>query len=114
MSETYIPNLEYENVRYTPTVGQVWAYDDKTIENTSIEWEITEIDDSEMAHVLKLTGKDIGYKGTVPVTHFGQPNWWRLIRGPKGSESLITFSCPGCGEENPILKGDYICMECRK
>lgn len=107
-------NLNYspfENVCYTPAIGQVWSYHDTNLEKKRIEWEITNIDGDHVT-IVKLTGRDKGYKGeTAMVQMFEKP--WRFERGPIDTAPEYTFNCPGCDKPSPIPLGDYICKHCR-
>lgn len=98
-----------ENVRFVPEAGAEWTYFDAEGEGT-IKWLIESID-GPIATLVKLTGRDPGYKTRYELEKLDAKRWKPV---DMGSSIEVLWACPHCGGGRPIEIGDYVCLDCRE
>jgi hypothetical protein len=108
------------NVTQKVEPGQVWVFFDADREG-KVKWLVesfveveessanTRTDDRQV-RIQKLTGRDAGYTTNYPVETMEAGRPW-AFEGEGDVEYL--WPCPECEKDRPIMRGDYVCIDCR-
>lgn len=97
-----------QNILYEVAEGQTWTFFDAEDEGL-VEW-LVERRDGDMAHLVKRTGRDPGFRTVIEVEAMKARRWKPLT---SAQPAEVLWTCPSCGKANPIAIGDYVCIDCR-